>query len=308
MNNIKKIAVFFEAENVMDAPFDELEYWKSYQELADEIIKQGAEFYIVRSQSTYLGEGVFEKSWQFKDGKLIECGKVKIDALYDKGSFVTDRRILVLNNEEINEICTNKWQTYQLFPQYFPKTILVHTKEQLDTAINEITTSNIVVKPVNGAEGKDVFIGDHDYIMNAALTYPCLVQEFINSSMGIAGLVEGLHDFRIALINGEIVYSFLRTPPPKSLVANVAQGGNQISVDIDKIPKEALELIHTVDSYLSKFGPRFYGIDIAMSPNGFKIIELNSRLGLDENCRDKIFIKVKKAIAKLLLELANNSI
>jgi len=303
---MKKIAVFFTAPEKKDYPLNKDEYWHAYQELDQEITKAGAEFCIVRSQATYMGEGIFSKSWKYKNNELIENGQVKVDVVYDKGNFITDKKVPVLNNEKVNKVCTDKWLTYQSFLKYCPTTLLASNEKEFLLALNKIASSPKVIKPIDGEEGKNVFIGDNKYLISRPKTYPILVQEFIDSSGGIPGIVEGIHDFRIAIMNGEIVYSFIRTPPTDSFLANVAQGGKQINVDVEKIPSSALALSADVDAKMSKYGDRFYGIDMALSSTGWKIIELNSQLGLDENKRHPIFIEVKKKLTKLLLKITTN--
>ncbi|HAU99540.1 MAG: ATP-grasp domain protein [Microgenomates group bacterium GW2011_GWF2_45_18] len=301
---MKNIGVFFSQPEKMGYPFNKPgEYWQSYQELNQEAEDAGATLYIVRSQATYLGKGVFSKSWRFQNGELIDSGKIKIDVLYKKSPFISDGAIPVLNNEEIDEICTNKWITYRLFPQYCPIAVLANTESEFLSSLNKITSATKVIKPLDGAEGDHVYIGDTAFLQKCPKKYPLIIQDFIDSSGGIPGLVEGMHDFRIALMNGKVVFSYIRTPPKNSFLANVAQGGLQTTVDPEKIPQAALDLVMAVDAQMSRFGTRYYGIDIALSPTGYKIIELNSRLGLDENSRGLIFKECKKQLVQLLINM-----
>lgn len=303
LDSMKNIAVFFKQPGAKDYPFTKEEYWNSYHELDEVIRKLGSEFYVVRHQDTYVGNGLFSHSWRFKDGELVEFGPVNIDVLYDKGEFQTDNTIPILNGREINEICTDKYKTYELFGAYCPETLQVHSNDEFLQALKSIPGEKKVIKPVDDEEGNGVFIGDDAYIKKCPYEFPLLVQEFLDSTKGIPGIIDGIHDFRVAILNGEIVYAFVRTPPEGSLLANIALGGKMIILEASEIPDSIMEVVNGVDSHMKQYGIRFYGIDVAFTPRGPKIIELNSRLGLHENSRHSVFVLFKQKLAELLVNL-----
>src|SRR6185436_9953431 len=112
-------------------------------------------------------------------------------------------------------------------------------------------------------------------------SFPYLIQEFIDTSAGVPGIVEGIHDFRIVAVSGEPVVCYVRTPPPGKKLANVAQGGKEIHVTLDRIPQEALALFQQVDDALARFPKRVYSVDMGRNVDGrWMIIELNSKPGL----------------------------
>ncbi len=298
---MKKIAVFFRDSNPMWYPFNKEEFWISYQELNKIVIKHGAEFFIVRGQKTYIWNSEFSNSWQFKDWELVETWHLKVDILYNKWYFVPDNNIEIFNNIKLDEICTNKWKTYDLFKEFCPKTILAWNEEEFLECLTKINTSKIVIKPLNEEEGNGVFIGDEDYIKKCPKQYPILIQEFIDSSNGIPWIIKWIHDLRVAVINGKILYSFIRTPAEWELLANVARGWKLEIIDIKKLPKEVLNITKHIDDKFKKFDKRFYWIDMAFTNNGIKIIELNSQLWLLKNDRHNAFEIMKEEIVKILI-------
>jgi len=299
---MKKIAVFLKLPHT-DYPFSEASYKQSYTELGQEVTALGGEYYIVRGQETYVGNGKFSKSWQFNGTELVESGEVTADIIFDRGKFASDGRVKTFNEEMVNSICTNKWLSYNLFKEYSPKTWLVRSDAELSQVLNEVATELGVVKPIDGQEGKDVLIDKKDALLSQSYQYPVLVQEFLDSSGGVPGVVEGLHDFRVALINGEIIYSYFRTPPKGSYLANVARGGKFEVIALEKIPQQIREMVIKIDSVMAFAEHRFYGIDFAITPEGPKIIEMNSRLGLLPNSDHEVFITVKKKLAEVLTSL-----
>ncbi|MBT4123961.1 MAG: ATP-grasp domain-containing protein [Candidatus Pacebacteria bacterium] len=299
---MKKIAVFFNSPEKMSYPFNKKEYWIAYQELDQEIKKLGAEFYVVRAQETYLGNSKFSKSWQFENNELIETGAIQADVLYQKGDFITDGKITLSNSLELDDICTDKWKTYQLLEKFCPLTLIAQNDREFAKAIDQIKTEKIVIKPQDQEEGRGVYIGNRKYIESVPKEYPILIQEFIDSSMGIPGIVEGIHDFRVAVMNSKILYTFVRTPPQGKLMANIALGGTVKIIEEQELPKEIKKFIIDVDKKLSQFGDRFYGIDFAYTPQGIRIIELNSRLGLPY-MDTTLFSNFKKKLTQYLMSL-----
>jgi len=297
---MKRIAVFFKHPNIKDYPFTKREYWNSYRELDSEIQKAGGEFYIVRDNSTYLGNGEFSKSWQFKNDDLIETGRIKVDKIYDKGEFETDGKVDVLNNEFINEVCTNKYKTYQLFEEFCPKTFLVKNENEFLEALKYLRDEKKVIKPIDGEEGCDVFIGDDEYLKNCKYKFPMLVQEFLDTSDGIPGIYKGIHDLRLVFINGEIIYSFYRTPPAGKLLANVAQGGKLILIPKEKIPNQVFKISEIIKKNFQN--DYCFGVDIGFVKGEPKIIELNSRVGLFFSSRGVEFNIFIKKIARILMK------
>lgn len=300
---MKKIGIFLKFPLITDYPFTKPEYRQSYKELSAEIEKLGVESYIVRGQATYQGEGKFSNSWRYQNSELVESGPVQVDLVVDRGEFKTDEKVKMFNHPYINELCTDKWLMYQKFSQYCPATFVVKNPEELAAAFQKTTTELVVVKPVDGQEGEGVVIAPVAELRQKQFEFPILVQDFLDSSGGVPGIVEGLHDFRIAIVDGEPTYSYFRTPPKNSYLANVARGGRFSMVPLDKLPAAAVEIVKAIDAELAQYGHRFYGIDFAFTTSGPKIIEMNSRLGLLPNEDDPAFVVLKQKLAAIFADM-----
>lgn len=296
---MKKIAVFFKLPKAKDYPFTEKEYWGTYQQLDLEIQKAGGTLYIVRGNATYLGNGEFSKSWQFKNGDLVETGKIKVDQIYDKGEFKTDGKVKVLNNEFVNEICTNKYKTYQLFKEFCPETFLVKNENEFSEALEKLKGEKKVIKPIDGEEGHGVFIGNDEYLKDCKYEFPMLVQEFLDTSDGIPGIYKGIHDLRLVYINGEIIFSFYRTPPAGKLLANVAQGGKLVLIPREEIPEQVFKITEVIKKNFKN--DHCFSVDIGFVKGEPKIIELNSRVGLLSPDRGVVFKVFMEKLSQILM-------
>ncbi len=306
MLNMPNIAVFFKHPDPMGAPFSDPDYFRAYQELTHEVSKAGGELFVVRDIASYLGDARFRTSWQLRNGVVEETGELTADVIFNKGQATFDTTVPVFNHPELSAICTDKWHMYSLFSQFCPKTIRAENVSEAKKAIELCQTDTIVLKPLTGAEGRDILIVEPAEAVSSVQDskYPIIVQEFLDTSVGVPGLQQGIHDFRLAIIDGTVVYAEIRTPPPGSLQANVAKGGTFTIYKPDQAPESVLSIAREIDSHLQQFGHRFYSIDFGFTKFGPRIIEMNSEVGILPNSDGVIFQTVKQKLAQILISLA----
>ncbi len=302
---MKKIAVFFKLPGAKDEPLSKPDYWTAYSELSETISARGAQMYITRGQSTYLGNGLFSRSWVIEEGNLRETGPVTVEVIFDKGRFNSDGTIPVFNNKKIQDYCDDKWMMYQHLSHHCPKTFYAENSTQLQPIISQISTEYVVFKPRVGAGGDGVVIEKKAYFSHTSLSlkFPAIISEFIDTSDGIPGIVEGMHDLRVAIFDGELLYSYVRTPPNGSLLANVAKGGTFAMVNIKRLPQEILNIITSIDTEIKDVGHRFYTVDFGWTSEGPKIIEMNSFIGLLPNKDGAVFKLLKEKLVSVFMAL-----
>ncbi len=280
---MKTVAVFFDDPGYDDYPFDDDYYVQAYHQMAKILQEKGGTLVIVRGQDSYLGDNRFTHCWRF-DGETFrrEDGPVDVDIIYDKGYFKNDAAATLLNDAEMNEICTDKFKTYQLFKEFSPMTFLIHDKKELDEKL--ALFNDIVVAKIPDSEGGEgVFIDTPDVIREKVTVFPYILQEFMDTSGGIPGLVDGMHDLRMVGINGTIVVSYVRAPGKGKKVSNVSQGGTQIDFPLSELPPDAVDFFKKVDAMFSRFPRRVYSADCGRMKDGsWKVIELNSKPGLTQ--------------------------
>jgi glutathione synthase/RimK-type ligase-like ATP-grasp enzyme len=302
---MKKIAVFFETPDPMDYPLSKPDYWAAYSELSQEIKDQGNEMLVVRGQGSYLGEGVFSNSWKIEHNELRQTGRIKVDVVYNKGRFLSDNKVKTFNTQEIVDICLDKWSMYTLLTEFCPKTFFVQDEQQLKNSLSAITTDKAVFKPYKGSEGIGVKIEDKSFFVDPpeTLSFPAVLSEFLDTSVGVPGIVDGLHDLRVAIFDGEVLYSYYRTPPQGSFLANVAQGGKFEMIEPKRLPHEVVAISKLIDSRFTVSKHRFYSVDFGYTAQGPKIIEMNSEVGLLPNKDHPIFRTLKQKLAQAFVEM-----
>lgn len=301
------MAVFLPYSKVDDHPLDSTYYRQSYWELSKAVKEAGGQLLITRDQATYFGAGKFSRGWMLNSpDEITEHSAFTAHVVFNKSNFVaTD--VPIFNHPELAELCTNKFVMYERLHVHCPTTWLASNTTEYQTALNQVQTDRAVVKPIDGAEGANVLIDVVKQLQNYRPQFPTLVQEYLDTSGGIPGIVEGLHDLRVAIFDGDILYSYVRTPPPGKFTANVAQGGSFFMLSPSKVPSSVVDIVRSIDEKIAHVGPRFYGIDFGITDDGPKIIEMNSRLGLLPNKDAQEFVELKKRLANAFLLLSNNS-
>jgi glutathione synthase/RimK-type ligase-like ATP-grasp enzyme len=234
----------------------------------------------------WYSDGVMEKSWKFDGENWVKVEDVELDGVFDKFHFDEETKKIkqsmaespgIINDPDLEELCKDKLMTYERFSEHVPETRKA-SEANIDEMLNEF--GKVVLKPrfAYGAEGLHIIdrsdevpeIENNDYI----------VQRFVDSSKGIDGLVEGSHDLRAILVDGEVKGCYVRYNED-SEISNVSEGGVKEAVSIDEFPDSALEIIEEVNEDI-EYSPALFSVDLFFDPEGRPwIIELNSKPGLN---------------------------
>lgn len=236
---------------------------------------------------SYLGDGIFSNVAIYKDGEIIKTNEeFKADVIYQfKKMANTDfnrSNVVITNTPEFKDFCLKK-NTYDYMPQFFPKTFFTKSLDQIKEALTKIKTEKVVLKPNAGSNGDDVYIWDIDEVdlnlipKDKLEDQGFLVQEFIDTSLGIPGIATSYHDFRIITHGDKISLCHVRQPIPGTLVSNSHKGASITEIDIDSIPLFILNFYKEVHAeIIKKYPSPLYSMDIGIGKDGPKLIELNS--------------------------------
>jgi len=247
---------------------------------------------------------------EYKDGKLLKCWykennkwkivkKQPIDVVYSRfaGSIYKDNKVnkqalkfkldmakdvTMINHPLLDDFCWDKRVVSETFPQHTPKTFVVNTLHGLKIVLSKIKSKKIILKPRYGTLGRDVLVVNRDNLPKE-IEKNTLVQEFIDTSNGIKGITDGIHDLRMIMINGKIDHVHVRTPKEGLLRANVALGGEKRFVDKKLVPKKAKIVAKKVDKLFRGLYPRVYSVDFLFDKKGKPyVVECNSQPMIDK--------------------------
>jgi glutathione synthase/RimK-type ligase-like ATP-grasp enzyme len=281
---MQTIAIYCDSLELPGATFEKQEYWEAYSDLLLLLKSRGVKAYFVSDNASYLTHGIFTEGYTLnKKGSvddLIRVPFIRADIVFNRGDFKgTD--VPVINPPLVYKLGQDKVAMFEQLGEYQAFSVVCQTREALEQALRDMPTDLVVVKKPVSCGGRDVYIGTREAVLSQIpnTDYPLLAQEFMDTSVGVPGYVEGIHDLRIEMGGGEIWGCYFRIPKPGEYRANVAQGASTKYIRHDEVPAEVAALARRIDA---RFGslPRFYALDFANTPEGWKLIELNSQPGL----------------------------
>lgn len=305
-SHMKAIWIYFSTPGKMSYPFDIVEYYESYQELI-KIIESDhtTKVYIVRWNS-YKWKGVFSEIYQFQNNQLIQVWEQQVHLIFNRCNLHEITDCPVINSPSFYELCEDKYKTYLRFTDVSPKTEYIHNYSSLDIACDTLNIQDdelVVLKKNFWMWGDGINILPRNKIQNDL--YPnwrnILIQRFINSSVGVPNIVKWMHDLRIMIVNHTIIWATIRTPQQGSFLANVAQWWTSITLDIQLLPRELLDVLESVMDHLDDYENIIYGADFMNSPQWYKLVELNACPGLLHKSWDKNCFNFYNAIAEMLV-------
>lgn len=284
MKRIKTIVVYCKTLDLGDDPFENVYYWEAYQDLLLALQRRGVDAYFAAT-SSYQGNGKFREAYTIHEkstttDNLIKTKDVVADLVFDRGDF-PGRDVPMVNPLSMHRVGSSKIEIYQHFARFQPFSVICRNRQELLEAFRQIQGDKVVVKEPEGSGGTQVYIGSRDEV-NAKVKddwFPVLAQTFMDTSVGVPGLVEGRHDFRMIMCGGELVGCYLRMAQDGEYRANVSKGGTMRYLSVQDIPPEAAHIAHEIDETF-KSGPRYYSIDMAYTPEGWRLIEVDSYLAL----------------------------
>jgi hypothetical protein len=278
------IAIYCRELKAGGDPFSSEYYWQAYQDLFFALRHKGVEVYFATDNNTYKGYGTFATVYTLEQGGTVgdlkPVSNVHVDVVFDRGGFI-GRDVAMINPSIITKIAQSKIEMYEYFAELQPFSIVSHSKDEVAAVADELGGDKIVVKEPEGSGGNEVYIGTKEEVLEEMPDdhFPVLVQEFLDTSVGVPGQIKGPHDVRVALCGSEVISYYVRQPEDGKLHANVAQGGKMLYFDVDEVPAELTKVVRAIDDLFIEH-PRYYSLDFMHTPKGWKLVEINSYLGL----------------------------
>ena len=278
---------------------------------------EGVKLYRASTGWYEKSEHRFRIAWHWDGEAWALAQAVAPDVIYDKSAatpeaLATKEALLkhfpMVNHPEFSTHAGNKLLVSQIFVQFAKPYHRVTSKEELTTVLAELPTGLVVAKPEHGNAGEGVLILESGALQNTTLSYPILVQEFIDSSAGIPGIMRGLHDLRLIFSNEEFLYAYYRMPKAGSFLANIARGGSLAIIEKESIPGSVWPIVKEVQAYYKKFKQKIYTLDLLFDQAGMPwIVELNTMPGLypDESERphiNKLYLAIIRALKAAVIK------
>lgn len=262
-------------------PFGDKE-WKNKDYAEYTKMLENRDVKVLCGEYRWYQDGKMEKAFHWNEEKWEKVENVEIDEVYDlfrhdKEKYELkkqmQKQVGIINDPEVAELCQDKLKTYEEFQSYIPETRKA-SDENIRSMLEEY--DRVIVKPRYGSSGEGIEVIEE---YGEDFGEDMLVQRFIESDDLPEYGIEGPHDLRVLVVNGEPVGSYFRVPN-EGLLSNVALGGSKIYVDLDELDEEIFEIVGNVGEKLEAYNPSIYTVDFMYSGDKPWIVELNSQPGV----------------------------
>lgn len=294
---MKNLVVIYSMDDWgVDIPLkDSPETRVSFEDFYEYAKTQRVQVYRASIEWYVRANGFFRKSWTFDNGKWVRIEKpIRPDAVFDKIAGRNDYQYFELKREMLSRFpivnsplfrtsFDSKFAQYLTFSDFMPTSHIAENDFQLKESLEKMQTEKVVLKEIFGSGGKQVVIGEKISIHRGALSFPLLVQEFIETA-GVPGFSSpgDIADLRLVYIGDELVYSLSRIAKKGSPFTNFHQGASAVLVPKEKIPFTCLEAADKIKRKLMLFHKVNYSLDFMFATNGQPLfIEMNTTPGFD---------------------------
>lgn len=294
------VGICFSPKKEKPDPLSHVTYKRPvYDRLLDLCLKKGWRTFVF-TRKTYLGSGVFDGAWEYKNNLETNSNtnssnklswvdeQIKADIVYDRTGGIKfpleGDTLKVVNVRKFKIFCWDKWAAYQDLREFMPQTFLIDNLDQLDAIVPKITTDWVVVKPFNGLQGKGIYIGPKEEYKAFAFDpkyKKYVVQEFVDTSNGVKGITDSMHDIRVVVLNGKPVWGHVRVPAKGKYTANAASGGVLTELNLKLLPDSILAIVETISKdFYQKYDNPIFSIDFGVDKSGKSyIFEINDQIG-----------------------------
>lgn len=186
--------------------------------------------------------------------------------------------IFVLNRYESIIAAKNKLRTFQILNHHdlpMPRTIVLHSLDSFDHAVDKIGGFPVVVKIPFGTVGSGVLLAESRRSLFSTLhllwknytIHIALLQEFIHEAQD--------SDIRVFVVFEKVIASMMRRAGPGDFRSNMGLGGTAVPVQLTREEKNlAIRAAKTLDLDIA-------GVDLIRSKRGPLVLEVNANPGFE---------------------------
>lgn len=271
----------------------------------------------IKGEGFFLGYWTFEQEWKrSKNYALAKKVFLKFNGLSrvhaEHMIKLRGKSVRVLNPKQIIDLFKDKLTTWRRFKEFAIPSVkikkvskqgLFEAKQKLDQLLSrQFTRSDLagyLVKDRFGAEGKRIFkiqfdgeLADHvkrikeqsKHNIEGVMITSYILQPLVacDNGFSIKGLV-GHIDFRVIVINRQIVQSYIRISTKNSFRCDGEMDGRLVYIEISDIPPRVRTIAMAIKKYIDskKCGTRVYTLDFIKSNSGkIYLVEGNDKPGI----------------------------
>ena len=281
-------------------PFASRDENASYGHLAALCAARGLDLHVTHFENLSHDESAFAWTWRGKSWRLVDLSLSDLSLCYADlpqnfaaadafRQALADHSIRIVNALALSDLLTDKLATYRRFDEYVPLTWSTGSPDLIDCLRSmrlhsDLSVEKLVLKPRFGERGRGIYFTQLDRLAEhpALRRKDYILQAFLETRCGLPELgIDGRHDVRLILRDGEIMLAFARLPASGRFISNCCQGGRELPLTVDDLPDRVIRFAADIDSRLRHFGPRLYSLDLGVGRSGkIWIYELNTMPGI----------------------------
>lgn len=267
-------------------PHMKVEHRQAYEEFCT-LAKEEFGIQMMRMSAQWFAGNAFQRAWLF-DGTLWKKIRkpIRPDVILDKTVFRYEdiplkirmsQLFTMVNAWDLDLLASDKLFTYTLFSDFAPPTAVVHSHEDLKRALVEIPGNELILKPRLGSGGKGIQVLSRTEAARVDVSEPMLIQPLMDTSKGIPGVYNGIHDLRIVFANEKPIMQYIRTPAPGTKLCNISLGGGVQFIEYTDIPDTLHPVLEQVLAGLRLFKNKMFSVDFFFVDGRPYLIELNTK-------------------------------
>jgi len=298
---MKNIIIFFpikdDTVDILD-PYQEKENAKEKQEKLLEVLWKNTTIFMARWLSSHIVVNLF--SPQFRRTNTWDWVSYKWEIHADLVLWFKIPKWTTHIFPSISKFTKDKTIFEKHFPDLAIKSISCKNYNDIKWNFSKIHSKLKVLKPQRWTRSQWIYIQKNIPLQKELPVefYPYLLQEFHDTSKWFYNF-PWFHDFRIVMLNGEVIWKYLRQPAPWKYTANSFREWKLHNLKNWALPNEISRIVTKVESYLQdKYKHRYYSIDIGIWKTWeIKVFELNSAPWLsDSELAEKLWKYINKNI------------
>ena len=279
----KNLILYFDAPFEVSFAYQYIKKWIriKQEELLSCFPQEQVDIFMARGNKSYVWGNTFIPQFQKigKKWKKIHVRNITADIVL---GFPIPTWVTAIF-PSIRDISLEKTYIERLFPKYTLRSLVCQSYKNIEENFYNIQSSLKVLKPLCGTRGRGIKIQETLPLKEELPEkyFPYILQEFFDTSSGWEWYI-WYHDFRVVILNGQVIWKFLRQPKKGSYISNTHKKWAFYDLTEEILPDDVREIVSQIDDFLvQKYPVRFYSIDFGRNTDGeLKIFEVNSAPGL----------------------------
>ena len=264
-------------------------YRETMELLSNFGLKNGVRFINSSVYQYNQKKGHFNEWGTFDWEKWVHLKKVKPKKVLYKSNKVNhltnhiQEEFEFFNDLKLVLLANNKFDTAMYFKRFSPMTLRLIDIAKRGFNMNRLKKEEYVIKPINWSWWAWIMKVRKTELKETLDKFwywreNVIIQEFLDMSCWVPGIVEWMHDIRFSVFGKKIFpHVYIRKPKDGDFRSNISAWWTDFFVPLKSIPKECHNMVkNIVREIWTTMQESIYSIDMVNTLDWYKLMELNS--------------------------------